>query len=452
MVQRVGVVLAGVWWGCSLGAGAAEGAGGGVRWVSSRGLVSPELVRARLAAALSSAAVRGSGSVMSGGFERAYAQVSVSLSRSYKGRQRSRPVWVMRFRLPSGKDSRKVLGPAWLKQSVPPSGYLSRRDALLVAEVFAAEHSRAVVSLRRTFAGALERFLGFCADERQLRGSTLAEYRKIGERLAGRRSPGGLRWADRLLDSFTVDELLVVREELVEAGRRADTVNHYRRVVRGIFGTHPGSPALAWPWKPPVVESEGKLRFYTPVQVRALIAAAHSEMDAAIYTLASEAGPRLSEIRALKVADVDFEVGVLRFGDGFTSNGGYAGNKARRVRAVPMSAKVAKALAPFCAGKTGEMLVFEHPAKPGQPVCGVSLYRRFISAAGRAGLPRIRLHDLRHTFGTQAIRVLKIHEVQQLMGHRHIATTERYLHYAPDAATAQKLTALWDAEQPAQHA
>jgi hypothetical protein len=51
---------------------------------------------------------------------------------------------------------------------------------------------------------------------------------------------------------------------------------------------------------------------------------------------------------------------------------------------------------------------------------------------------------LRHTFGTQAIRVLKIHEVQQLMGHRHIATTERYLHYAPDRDIANRLTALWD--------
>jgi hypothetical protein len=53
------------------------------------------------------------------------------------------------------------------------------------------------------------------------------------------------------------------------------------------------------------------------------------------------------------------------------------------------------------------------------------------------------LHDLRHTFGTQAIRAFKIHEVQRMMGHRHITTTERYLHYAPDSDAAAKLTALW---------
>jgi len=30
------------------------------------------------------------------------------------------------------------------------------------------------------------------------------------------------------------------------------------------------------------------------------------------------------------------------------------------------------------------------------------------------------------------------------MGHRHITTTERYLHYAPDADAADRLSALWE--------
>ncbi|MGP0101221.1 MAG: tyrosine-type recombinase/integrase [Solirubrobacteraceae bacterium] len=310
--------------------------------------------------------------------------------------------------------------------------------------MFAAEHAVGAASLRLAFGAALERFLRYCADERNLRGSTLVGYRRIGERLAARPWRGHLTWAERPLDSFTVDDILVLRQDLIDGGRSTETINHYRRILRGVLGTHPGSPALAWPWRAQKVESEGKLHYYTPAQVRQLIVAAHSPMDAAIYVLATEAGPRVSEIRALKVADVDFEVGVLRFADGYTTDGGYAGNKARKVRSVPMTAKVSEVLAPFCTGKTGEMLVFEHPTKPSQPICGTSLYRRFISAGMRAGLPRIRLHDLRHTFGTQAIRVLKIHEVQQLMGHRHIATTERYLHYAPDRDIAHRLTALWE--------
>jgi integrase len=174
-----------------------------------------------------------------------------------------------------------------------------------------------------------------------------------------------------------------------------------------------------------------------------LIAEAYSEKDAAIYTLATEAGPGLSEIRALKVSNVDFDVDVMRFEDGYTTSGGHAGNKGRRVRSVPMSANVRRMLWPFCEGKGGQELVFEHDSKPGEPICGTGLYRRFISASKRAGLPPLRLHDLRHTFGTQAMRVFNIHEVQRMMGHRHITTTERYLHYAPDAYGAAKLTELW---------
>jgi integrase len=256
-----------------------------------------------------------------------------------------------------------------------------------------------------------------------------------------------MTWAERPLDTFTGEDLLRVRRELVRAKRGPDTLNHFRRVVRGVFGTHPSSPAMAWPWcGRKDANSEGKLRFYNPAQVRRLLAEAHSPMDRAIFTLATEAGPRQSEIRALKVGNVDFEVGVVRFEDGYTTHGGHAANKGRRVRAVPMSANVRETLAPFCAGKRAHELVFQHESNPGDPICGISLYRRFRSAAERAGLPRIAFHDLRHSFGTQAIRAFNIYEVQRMMGHRHITTTERYLHYAPDPDAAAKLTSLWRVE------
>jgi hypothetical protein len=69
------------------------------------------------------------------------ARVSVELSKTCKGKPRSKPVWVMRYRLPSGKDSRKVLGPAWQKKGRPPHGYLTEGEALVKAEAFSAEHS-----------------------------------------------------------------------------------------------------------------------------------------------------------------------------------------------------------------------------------------------------------------------------------------------------------------------
>ncbi len=172
--------------------------------------------------------------------------VSVALSATCKGKPRREPVWVMRYRLPSGKDSRMVLGPAWKQRGRPPRGYLTEGEALRKAAVFAQEHSMDTPRMHRTFGAAVDEFMRDCADKKRLRDSTMHAYRKIGDRLAARPWKGELKWADRLLNTFTDEDLLVVRRELSEAGRSATTLNHYKRVLRGIFGTRRSSPALAW--------------------------------------------------------------------------------------------------------------------------------------------------------------------------------------------------------------
>ena len=47
-----------------------------------------------------------------------YLHGAVRLSEAHRGKRRSTPVWELRYRLPSGKDSRKVLGRAWVKASL----------------------------------------------------------------------------------------------------------------------------------------------------------------------------------------------------------------------------------------------------------------------------------------------------------------------------------------------
>ena len=64
------------------------------------------------------------------------------------------------------------------------------------------------------------------------------------------------------------------------------------------------------------------------------------------------------------------------------------------------------------------------------------------------GCPRskqdpIVFHDLRHTFGTLAIRSAPVTDVQYWMGHADLATTMRYVHYVPQHDNAAKLTAAF---------
>ncbi len=55
-------------------------------------------------------------------------------------------------------------------------------------------------------------------------------------------------------------------------------------------------------------------------------------------------------------------------------------------------------------------------------------------------------HDLRHTFGTLAVRRAPVTDVQHWMGHADIQTTMRYVHYVPQHDNAAKLTSAFGGE------
>jgi integrase len=86
-------------------------------------------------------------------------------------------------------------------------------------------------------------------------------------------------------------------------------------------------------------------------------------------------------------------------------------------------------------------LLFTEPARErhrreGLPLSRQTWNRRhFQPAAVRAGLPAgVRPHDLRHTYASWLVQDgVSLREVQQLLGHKSITTTERYAHLAPGA-------------------
>ena len=78
---------------------------------------------------------------------------------------------------------------------------------------------------------------------------------------------------------------------------------------------------------------------------------------------------------------------------------------------------------------------------------------RFYAALREAGLGHLRekedrvvFHDLRHTFGTLAVRAFPLSDVKAFMGHESIDTTMIYVHHIPQTDAAARLSALLSGE------
>jgi len=70
--------------------------------------------------------------------------------------------------------------------------------------------------------------------------------------------------------------------------------------------------------------------------------------------------------------------------------------------------------------------VFPNP-RTLKPYC--SIFAAWNSARRRAGLADVRIHDLRHTYASTLVNHgVPLYDVQKLLGHAHIRTTERYSH------------------------
>jgi integrase len=182
----------------------------------------------------------------------------------------------------------------------------------------------------------------------------------------------------------------------------------------------------------------------------ALVRAAGSEHDGAIYLTAAFIGLRRGELVALRWRDVDFARRHVRVTASYTERL-LTTPKSGKLRSVPLAPIVAEALARL--GQRDEFtaeddLVF--PGIAGTYLDASALYRRYKAALGRAGLRDLRFHDLRHTFGTQVIgnpRV-SIVQVKEWMGHADIDTTMKYLHFAPRAGDADLVAEAFATQTP----
>ena len=190
------------------------------------------------------------------------------------------------------------------------------------------------------------------------------------------------------------------------------------------------------------LKRSGDFSVLAPNEVALLAQAAEVEQDAAIFTVAAFTGLRLGELRALRWGDVDFSKRLVHVRRSYTS-GAVTTPKSGKVRSVPLIDNAIKALDGLSRRErfVGDgYLVFGSAV--GSYFDEAALRRRFYAALERAGLKRLRFHDLRHSFGTLAVQAFPLSDVRAYMGHADISTTMIYAHHVPRHDAAERLSAL----------
>ena len=373
-----------------------------------------------------------------------------------------------------GKHSR-VLGPAWAQRSgkrtargavvwhaadgsKPDGSYLTPREAqaelrrLLEHDAVKRPTARTAKRAPETFADAAEAWLAHGERKRNLKRSTLKDYRQVLDAYLLPTSDGvetvstpygrasfatttlrDLRpthvkpWYDGLPYGRTSEKLLMVVRAVFAHARS-----------RGWIDSDPTSTIERQP-----VRYSGDYDYYSREEIDALARAAASQPDTAIYLTAAMTGLRRGELVALRWRDVDFPGQAIRVRANY-SFGQLVTPKSGKVRSVPMVPEVAQALARL--GQREHFLADDDPvfAGPGGGHLDASaLRRRYVAATKRARLRQLPFHSLRHYFGSMAVNRATLVQVQSWMGHSHIQTTARYLHAKSQADDAAILAAAF---------
>lgn len=153
-----------------------------------------------------------------------------------------------------------------------------------------------------------------------------------------------------------------------------------------------------------------------PAEGRALMDAAEGQMRTFIVT-ALNTGLRKGELFALTWKDIDFEREELRV----------RRSKGKRFRVIPLNDLVLQALREHPRHITSSVL-FHNPDGSGWK----DIRGSFNATLTKAGLPPIRIHDLRHSFFSNLVMAGEdLRTVQELAGHRSITATMRYAHLSP---------------------
>jgi integrase len=254
------------------------------------------------------------------------------------------------------------------------------------------------------------------------------------------------RFGKRYMDELTRQDIVKMHADRKASGAAAGSANRLLIMMRYIFNL-----ALKWevpgvkanPCKSvPLMEENNKMERYLSVEeaqrLNEAVCKSENAMLKYIVPMLILTGARKREVLDAKWNDFDLDRRAWRIP--ITKSG--------RARHVPLSDGALSVLGSM-PRQAGVDWAFANP-ETGKPY--VSIYYAWNTARQNVGLSDVRMHDLRHSFASLLINSGRtLYEVQHILGHTQVKTTQRYAHLSQDtllAAANSATTALGAAMMP----
>jgi site-specific recombinase XerD len=271
------------------------------------------------------------------------------------------------------------------------------------------------------FQDAIELYIEDLIVRRELPKTTIKTYRNTLRRFENFVAQRNVLY---LQDVTYLEHALPYKLSLQEKGLSNCTIRAYIMSVRSLFTF---AVQQKWVTDNPfaqIITKDGvqkKPNVITRQQLNLVLYQAKNATLYAIYLAGGDAGLRISEILDLEISHLDFENNVLYVNKG----------KGEKQRIIPMRPRLAKELKDY--------IEKDRPKFPNSPYVflmpsGRQVRSNYVNEDLKCISEKyfdvhLTTHMLRHSFATSCYRNgASLMVIRQLLGHKHVQTTERYLH------------------------